>query len=159
MAKATVTCRCNTCGQEFIHTKTCRNRRDAEDYEHWAQWHITQCPDCYAAEMRHNEEEKMKKAMSELSDFDLPEIVGVSDKQIAYAEKLRRKTLVDNISIAYIIIDIIQDIDDEKMSELCILREKTREEIIMEEMKDMHFDKVYMALHSNSAKEIIEALK
>lgn len=159
MAKATVTCRCNICGREFTHTKTCQNRRDAEDYEHWVQWHITQCPDCYAAEMRHNKEEKMKKAMSELSDFNLPAIVGVSDKQIAYAEKLRIKTLTDNMATAHYIIDLLEQIDEEKMSELCILHEKTREEIIMEEMKTMHFDKVYIALYNKDAKKIIEALK
>lgn len=50
MAKATVTCTCKKCGKTFTKTKICYNRREANDWEAWAESHFDTCPDCYAEE-------------------------------------------------------------------------------------------------------------
>lgn len=52
MAKATATCTCATCGAEFIRTKICCNRRDADSWEAWATANIDECDACYKARMR-----------------------------------------------------------------------------------------------------------
>ena len=76
----------------------CRNSTEAGSYEVWARENITTCPACYA-------EQKNAKRGAELSDYissfsdrhPLPEITGVSEKQIAYASSLREKFIRDNL--------------------------------------------------------------
>lgn len=47
MAKAKVTCTCTTCGSEFTKTKYCYNRREADNWESWAESYFDTCPDCW----------------------------------------------------------------------------------------------------------------
>lgn len=58
MAKATANCKCATCGAEFTRTKTCQNRSDANSWEAWAEDHFDECPTCYGARKRAEEEAK-----------------------------------------------------------------------------------------------------
>lgn len=90
MAKVRMTCKCENCGKEFEHIHMCRNTKDAEDYEKWAKENIAICPECYAEQKRMEKENKRKAYMAEIEDeHKIPEITGVSEKQIAYAERLR----------------------------------------------------------------------
>ena len=90
MAKVRMTCKCENCGKEFEHIHMCRNTKDAVDYEKWAKENITICPECYAEQKRMEKENKRKAYMEEIEEgHKLPEITGVSEKQIAYAERLR----------------------------------------------------------------------
>ena len=93
MAKATVTCRCRICGKTFEHTKDCYNRTDANAYEQWAEQNITVCPTCYAASKRTAAKSKLNAYIAEnfSAEHPLPEISGVSEKQISYAASLRSK--------------------------------------------------------------------
>ena len=93
MAKATITCRCKICGKTFEHTKDCYNRADANAYEHWAEQNITVCPACYAASKKAAAKSKLDAYIVENFGVEhpLPEISGVSEKQIAYAASLRSK--------------------------------------------------------------------
>ena len=96
MAKVRMTCKCENCGKEFEHIHMCRNTKDAEDYEKWAKENITICPECYADQKRMEKENKREAYMAEIEEeHKLPEITGVSDKQIAYAESLRSRFVDD----------------------------------------------------------------
>ena len=93
MAKARITCRCEICGKTFEHTKDCYNRMDANAYEQWAAQNITVCPACYAASKKAAAKSKLDAYIADNFDAEhpLPEITGVSEKQIAYAASLRGK--------------------------------------------------------------------
>lgn len=48
MAKAEAHCICENCGAEFIkYKRNCFNRREADEWEKWAEENITLCPECY----------------------------------------------------------------------------------------------------------------
>ena len=86
MAKASVMCKCEKCGKEFKKEKICHNRREADRFEEWAKENCTECPECYKARI---ESQKAEKAKALKEKYNLPEIVGVSEKQVAYANSLR----------------------------------------------------------------------
>lgn len=86
MAKASAVCTCKVCGKEFAKEKICYNRREADNFEEWAKENCTECPDCYKARI---EAEQVEKSGALKEKYNLPEIVGVSEKQTAYANSLR----------------------------------------------------------------------
>lgn len=96
MAIASITLTCNTCGKKFEHRRNCYNRSEANRYEQWAENNITECPACWH---KAQEAAKAKALADKLTEcgFVLPVIEGVSDKQIAYAEKLRTRYLADDL--------------------------------------------------------------
>ena len=93
MAKASVIITCITCGKEFRHEAIRANRREADSYAEWAKDHITTCPDCYRAQQAAGAEARYTERCESLG---LPDLTGVSDKQIAYAHKVRREFLADH---------------------------------------------------------------
>lgn len=93
MAKASVIITCTTCGKEFRHEAIRTNRREADSYAEWAKDHITTCPACYRAQQTDAAEARYAERCAALG---LPELIGVSDKQIAYAHKVRREFLADH---------------------------------------------------------------
>ncbi len=82
MAKAKANCKCKICGKEFEVTADKKNRREADSWEAWAAENITECSECYKTRTAAEAAEKDAK-------YALPEIEGVSEKQIAYAQSLR----------------------------------------------------------------------
>lgn len=80
MAKAVATCMCEKCGREFEMTAIKFNRREADNWEKWAADYYTVCSDCWNAE---KEEERR------LENEKLPAIVVGTEKQIAWAIKIR----------------------------------------------------------------------
>lgn len=86
MARAKITLTCCDCGENFEHIKFCNNRRDADSYEAWAKENVTQCPTCY----------RKAQLAKKLEGLDLPEITGGTEKQIAYARKLRDSKAADS---------------------------------------------------------------
>ena len=93
--KMTLTCKC--CGELFEHIHFCRNSSEAASYEEWAKDSVTVCHDCYRAAKNAKQTEKLNAYMDDLEDkgHKLPEIIGVSDKQIAYAASLRRQFVLE----------------------------------------------------------------
>lgn len=81
MALAKITIICKSCGKEFQVRKSCYNSSAARQYEAWAQEHICECPECYAA----------RTQAEELAGIDLSIALSGSEKQIAWAESLRIK--------------------------------------------------------------------
>lgn len=47
MAQARAKCTCKECGAEFIRTKICRNRAEADSWEEWAEDTFDLCSSCY----------------------------------------------------------------------------------------------------------------
>ena len=92
MAKATATCRCAACGKQFVVSKDCFSRSDADGWSAWASEHMTECPDCRRLRVKFD---AAAKAAPIVWECELPEITGASDKQIAYARDLRSRYLAD----------------------------------------------------------------
>ena len=92
MAMANAKCHCVECGKDFTFRKEKRNRKEADEFEIWASANITLCPDCSLKEKQQQEKTALEDYISEFSQqHPLPEIQGVSEKQIAYADSLRSK--------------------------------------------------------------------
>lgn len=102
MAKAVATCTCKTCGKEFEVVKILRNRRDADDFERYAEEHYDECRDCWRARIK---AANAKTAAEIIEKYGMPEITGVSEKQIAYAEDLRNEYIANcrNVETGHII--------------------------------------------------------
>lgn len=93
MAKATVKLICATCGQSFEISKICYNRTDANNWEaYMSDRDDCTCSECYKkAKQAECEAEKQKFVEDVYSKLPLPQIEGVSEKQVKYAEDLRIK--------------------------------------------------------------------
>lgn len=68
MAKGKVKCTCKSCGKSFIRTKKCVNRKDANNWELWAQQHIELCPECWKKQQQDKAKHQLKTNIT--SDFD-----------------------------------------------------------------------------------------
>lgn len=99
MAKAKACCTCSTCGATFYKTRFFQSRKDADAYEEWCEAHCTQCPDCAA-------EVSARKCAEQLAgyiaqnfgpDHPLPEITEGSPKQIAFANDLRERFILEKL--------------------------------------------------------------
>lgn len=90
MALAKIECMCATCGKKFEYKKTCRNCAEVESFSEWAKEHIDECPECYKERIK---EENAAKAAEIINKYGFPEIIGISNKEIAYANNLRNRLL------------------------------------------------------------------
>lgn len=87
MAQATAICTCRACGAEFTKYANKCNRREADAWEAWARNNYNLCPQCYAAEQ---DAQGAAEYARMAAKYDLPQIVGISEKQTDYAADLRR---------------------------------------------------------------------
>ena len=92
MARVKITLTCTECGKKFEHIHFCRNSSDTESYQKWAMENITICPSCHYAYKLAEEHAELSHY---LEGYNLPEITGVSDKQITFANKLRTRFVID----------------------------------------------------------------
>ena len=92
MPTAIIKCACKTCGKSFEIKKECFCKAAAESYESYAEDYFSECKSCYAARMN---KENAEKASVLIAKYNLPEIKGVTAKQIAYANSLRNRWLAD----------------------------------------------------------------
>lgn len=93
MAKARVELTCAECGESFEISKTCNNRTEADNWEDYMSGRTNLiCSDCYyKAKKAEREAEKQKFVEEVYSKLNLPQIEGVSEKQVKFAEDLRIK--------------------------------------------------------------------
>lgn len=95
MFKAIATCTCSTCGATFERRNTFSSRKDADDWKDWQESHPGECPDCcWKRKSEEKAKEEAKAAAEIIKKYHLPEITGVSEKQIKYASDLRSKELL-----------------------------------------------------------------
>ena len=92
MSIAIIKCVCKTCEKSFEVKKECFCKAAAESYESYAEDYFSECKYCYAARVN---KENAEKASVLIAKYNLPEIKGVTAKQIAYANSLRNRWLAD----------------------------------------------------------------
>lgn len=120
MARVKITLKCEHCGKEFEHIHMCRNSTEAGSYEVWARENLTTCPACYAEQKNAKRGAELSGYISRFSDrHPLPEITGVSEKQIAYASSLREKFIRDNLMPVQLDISRFFEIADKIKPENC----------------------------------------
>ena len=153
MAVGTATCRCAKCGSEFKKSKDCKNRAEADNYVVWATDHYTECTECYKKRI-----EAENKSRAESGCFNLPEIKGVSDKQIAYAERLRAKHFANYVVGTMAYEDFITITDEEY--ETCA-KENNMSVDELREMTIVDFfeEKTLKLLKESNASAIIDLCK
>ena len=178
MARVKIMLTCTKCGKEFERIHTCNNSAGASSYTEWAKDNITICPDCYYAAKRAKEQATLENYME---GYHLPEITGVSDKQIAFADKLRTSFMADlfrlkiDLSRCFRLADAIQfdkasDAGRAKMAELAQQSGQTVEAWFSDyrHMKIAHdmgridkalVGKIETVFAESNASKIIDALK
>lgn len=163
MAVASVKCKCATCGKEFVYSKTCHNRKEADSFEEWAEGRFDECPECRKARWIKERDEKAKALIEK---YNFPAIEGMSEKQIAYANTLRNRWLG-------------KDSTKEDLERFSRLQEKMRSadfEDKLQKLADSKFDgdtetalehlyerywvlTVYKVYNETNASKIIDALR
>lgn len=156
MAKETVICTCKKCGKQFQVTVDGYNRADAERNAQYAEGAYDTCPECYKAE-------KAAKIDEYIAALNLPEIQGVSEKQISYAKDLRRKKLAAQYGLGNIsnVTQIIKNVTENRDTLETQAKEigKTFEQCIAEIKATPVYGELYIAMTSTSARELIDTLK
>lgn len=158
MAKAKVELICATCGEKFIIDKTCYNRKEADNWEAYMSKRTDlECTKCYAERMR---QENHEKAMKLEETYELPVIIGVSEKQTAYATKLRNNHIAsygDKLKLAYKIAANLhaycRAYNKKNNTEL------TSDEYLSYALKEYRIEKEYKLLSLSTAGKIIDLLK
>lgn len=163
MAKAIVMCKCEKCGKEFKKEKICHNRAEADNFEEWAKENCTECPECYKARMELLRTQKAKEIKEK---YDLPEIVGASEKQVAYANSLRDEYVAfcarDSFGVNYF--ERIDEMRDElnqypdRVAKKSAQMGLTEQEYIEKKISRV-YPTEYKLLTMTNAGEIIEILK
>lgn len=157
MARAIATCTCKHCGKTFEKVKFCANRTEADSFEAWAKDNCNECPDCFKARMQKMDDEFYAK-------YQLPEIKGVSEKQVAYAESLRKKLIVSykaDSNFLDRIPKIVKDLESDKFKEVA----DAHFDGDIEKAKTAYFSTrkstycLVVAFTESDARTIIEALK
>lgn len=120
MARVKITLKCEHCGKEFEHIHMCRNSTEAGSYEVWARENLTTCPACYAEQKNAKRGAELSGYISSFSNLHpLPEITGVSEKQISYASSLREKFIRDNLMKIQLDVSRFFEIADKIKPENC----------------------------------------
>lgn len=120
MARVKITLKCEHCGKGFEHVHTCRNSTEAGSYEVWARENLTTCPACYAEQKNAKRGAELSGYISSFSDrHPLPQITGVSEKQISYASSLREKFIRENLMPVQLDVNCFFEIADKIKPENC----------------------------------------
>lgn len=159
MAIAEIKETCAECGEVFTHRKECWNRRDADSYEIWARRNVTLCPACARKE---REAQRRADAMAMLEKYGatLPDIEGVSDKQVAYAENLRIRHLIDNsheVKAYCLTMAALNDEEQRKEMEAVAAEQGTTVEAATAEWL-AKVRKTHLVMTCSSARQIIDGL-
>lgn len=161
MAIAKITLTCTECGKTFEHRKECRNRADADSHEAWAKENIDLCPACYRAQQQQRAQAAVLAAL-ESHGITLPQLTGASDKQIAYAQSVRIRTLADSLSMldAYVSFqDKAQTASaDPEFAKQCEAHGLSVAEAITQARHARCLDKLHLALTAATARDILDNL-
>ena len=160
MAKAVAVCVCTECGKTYERRIDGWNRADAENRKSFAESHPGLCPLCWKKEQQ---EKAANEAAALKAKYQLPEIVGVSDKQTAYAENLRREFLASHGNILDNLCTITANLKNtDYLAEKAELVSKTPEELkslVLAELNgNILYRRAYAMLTKSSAREIIDNL-
>lgn len=160
MAKAVAVCVCPECGKTYERRIDGWNRADAENRKSYAENHPGLCPLCWKKEQQEN---AAKEAAALKAKYQLPEIVGVSDKQTAYAENLRREFLASHENTLDNLCTITANLKNpDYLAEKAKLVSKDSEElkslVLAELNRIIIYRRAYAMLTKSSARDIIDSL-
>lgn len=127
-----------------------------KDRERKIKWYEESalCPDCYK-----KQQEERGKALA--AKYNLPEITGVSDKQIAFAETLRGRYLTNSEHELEKLTEIMHELRTEHRAELDAMLTKlgqTEDEFFAQRSCKRGLGKAYTVLTTGDARQIIDAL-
>ena len=109
MPRAKIELTCKYCGDKFTHIKDgLENANKVKSYETWAKEHIDTCPECYKTVRR---DEIRKEQDDVLNGIKLPKLEG-SEKQIAWADTIRRKGVSGVIALQGASVPFISKLQD-----------------------------------------------
>ena len=154
MARAIAECKCATCGGTFEKIAFKYNREQADSWKAWAEENCTTCPECWKKEQDEN-----GKVLA--SEYGLPEITGVSEKQIAYAETLRARYMLNSEHELKKLTEIMHELRTEHRAELDAMLTKlgkTEDEFFAQRSHERGLGKAYTVLTTGDARQIIDAL-
>ena len=129
----------------------------SKDRERKIKWYEEEalCPECYK-----KQQEERGKALA--AEYNLPEITGVSDKQIAFAETLRGRYLTSySINDLKKLTEIMHELRTEHRAELDAMLTKlgkTEDEFFAQRSHERGLGKAYTVLATGDALQIIDAL-
>lgn len=159
MAKATVECVCKHCNNTFEITRTFCSGKEARRFEEYAAGSYDECDEC---RNKRKASESAGKAAKIIAEYGIPDITGVSDKQINYASSLRNRYIAqypDRIKRAYSYLkqitaqeDGLKKFADEKF-------QGNIEAATVDIMTHYKFDIEYIVLTCSDASKIIDTLK
>lgn len=154
MAKAIAECKCSKCGATFTKTAIKYNREQADSWKAWAEENCKTCPDCWKQE----QDEAGKELAAE---YNLPQITGVSEKQIAYAESLRARYLTDSEHELKQLSEMLHELHTEHQAEFEAMLAKlgqSEAEYLAQRTRKMGLGKAYTLLTTGESRQIIDAL-
>ena len=127
-----------------------------KDRERKIKWYEESalCPECY----KKQQEERGKELAAE---YNLPEITGVSDKQIAFAESLRGRYLTSSEHELKKLTEIMHELRTEHRAELDAMLTKlgqTEDEFFAQRSHKRGLGKAHTVLTTGDARQIIDAL-
>lgn len=149
---------CKVCGTEFEVRKTCHSRREADGYEAWARENVTVCREC-------QRKQQDAKAIAMIAEYglQLPEITGVSEKQIAYAQDKRARALGNDLhelgrycKLMQQVNQTIREHHDEMIAQLAA-QGKTLEESILECVEAYELNSIHKLVTTTEASKLIDA--
>lgn len=156
MSMAKITQRCEKCGNEFEHRQKCHSSKERESYEAWAAENITICPECYLKHKRQEEREKREKFYAE---YGIPAITTGTEKQIAYANKLRDEYFERHGSDYRHFIKVLKEMTQEDIEREAEEFGYTVDEYITEAYRSYDLSAAHKLKDLTNAGEIIELLK
>lgn len=89
MAKATAHCTCSECGTKFEKTSTQRNRKEADNWEKWAEENFTLCGPCWGAEQRAEEQKKPLSLVIDCDPYGQRIVVHFSGGTMAHKDEIK----------------------------------------------------------------------
>ena len=127
-----------------------------KDRERKIKWYEESalCPECYNKQQEERGKELAVK-------YNLPEITGVSDKQIAFAESLRGRYLTNYEAELEKLTEIMHELRTEHRAELDAMLTKlgqTEDEFFAQRSHERGLGKAYTVLTTGEARQIIDAL-
>ena len=112
------------------------------------------CPECY-------KKQHAERCQALAAEYNLPEITGVSDKQIAFAESLRGRYLTSSEHELKKLTEIMHELRTEHRAELDAMLAKlgqTEDEFFAQRSHKRGLGKAYTVLTTGDARQIIDAL-
>lgn len=160
MAKAVAVCVCPECGKTYERQIEGYNRADANSKKDYAEHCPGLCLDCWKKEQKEN---AAKEAAALKAKYQLPDIVGVSDKQTAYAERLRYEFVTKNKYYMDELPYILKNLKDAsfvaaKAKECNKAPEELKSLVLAELNGSILYRRAYAMLTKSSARDIIDNL-